>query len=315
MSVMRMLLARGALALAALCAAAALLAQGGRWNARLDVLTHFAPVYLAGAVLAALLALAGSRHGRRASFVLAAVAAVSAGALIAPEFLRTAGPAAQPGAPGEIKVIAFNVWRGNPDTARVVDWLDAQHADVIMLEEVSFRLRDMMRARGWVTAGDLSSIMIFTRQTYILMDRPPVPRTVQLTFVNATYASANGPMELVVTHSEWPVSPAHATQAAALRSVLRALPRRRMILAGDFNSTPWSFRRRRDDVALGLIRRDRALATWPARPIGGLRLPFPILPLDHLYAGPGWATTSVARGPALGSDHYPLIVTLAPVGP
>ena len=40
---------------------------------------------------------------------------------------------------------------------------------------------------------------------------------------------------------------------------------------------------------------------------------FPLLPIDHLYAGPGWATVSVRRGPPLGSDHYPLVVTLAPV--
>ncbi len=32
-----------------------------------------------------------------------------------------------------------------------------------------------------------------------------------------------------------------------------------------------------------------------------------------LRAGPGWATVKVERGPWLGSDHYPLIVTLAPV--
>jgi endonuclease/exonuclease/phosphatase (EEP) superfamily protein YafD len=87
-----------------------------------------------------------------------------------------------------------------------------------------------------------------------------------------------------------------------------------MVLGGDFNSTPWSFQRRRDDQALGLIRRDRALWSWPTGE-GQPRLPapFPFLPLDHIYAGPGWATTSVRRGPRLGSDHYPIIVTLAPV--
>ena len=36
-----------------LCACAALLAHGGRFSARLDVLTHFAPFWLAGAALVA----------------------------------------------------------------------------------------------------------------------------------------------------------------------------------------------------------------------------------------------------------------------
>ena len=43
--------------------------------------------------------------------------------------------------------------------------------------------------------------------------------------------------------------------------------------------------------------------------------PLPVLPIDHVYAGPGWATVSVERGPSIGSDHYPLVVILAPVAP
>jgi endonuclease/exonuclease/phosphatase (EEP) superfamily protein YafD len=118
----------------------------------------------------------------------------------------------------------------------------------------------------------------------------------------------------VVTHFNWPTSRAHRAQSRALPVVLAQLRRDRMVLGGDFNSTPWSFTRRRDDRAFGVIRRDRALWTWPTGQ-GAWRVPapFPFMPLDHIYAGRGWATTSVRRGPRLGSDHYPLIVTLAPV--
>ena len=74
-----------------------------------------------------------------------------------------------------------------------------------------------------------------------------------------------------------------------------------------------------ENVLMGgyLIRRDRALFTWPAQQDSRLRWLglFPILPIDHVYAGPGWATVKVERGPRLGSDHYPVIVTLAPVAP
>jgi endonuclease/exonuclease/phosphatase (EEP) superfamily protein YafD len=47
------------------------------------------------------------------------------------------------------------------------------------------------------------------------------------------------------------------------------------------------------------------LFSWPAT-----RSPIPILPIDHLYAGPAWRTVNVERGPHLGSDHYPLVATL-----
>jgi len=99
-----------------------------------------------------------------------------------------------------------------------------------------------------------------------------------------------------------------------LRKLVADLPRERMILTGDFNSAPWSHMLRQTDAALGLTRRDRGLATFPADR-RGFPWPVPVLPIDHVYAGPGWATVSVTRGPRLGSDHYPLVVILAPVSP
>jgi endonuclease/exonuclease/phosphatase (EEP) superfamily protein YafD len=87
-----------------------------------------------------------------------------------------------------------------------------------------------------------------------------------------------------------------------------------MILTGDLNTTPWSFGLQRLDRTLGLVRRDRALSTYPAQ-LFGRPWPLPFLAIDHVYAGPGWATVKVERGPWLGSDHYPVIVTLAPVSP
>ncbi|HQR90495.1 MAG TPA: endonuclease, partial [Caulobacter sp.] len=38
--------------------------------------------------------------------------------------------------------------------------------------------------------------------------------------------------------------------------------------------------------------------------------PAPFLPIDHVYAGGAWKTVSVVRGPALGSDHRPIVVKL-----
>ena len=61
----------------------------------------------------------------------------------------------------------------------------------------------------------------------------------------------------------------------------------------------------------GLERRTKALFSWPA--YLGAKVPFPFLPIDHVYAGKAWRTVSVKRGPRLGSDHYPVFVTLARV--
>ena len=101
-------------------------------------------------------------------------------------------------------------------------------------------------------------------------------------------------------------------QTALLASRLAAFDRRSLIVAGDFNSTPWSFSLRRQDALFALERRTRALFTFPVRTYSRYRLhaPFPLFPIDQIYAGSDWKTVSVTRGPRLGSDHLPTIAIL-----
>ena len=317
MPFVRTLLGILGLALGGTCAALALLAQGGRFSVRLDVLTHFAPLYLAGAAVGGVLALAGVGTLRRAGQVAALAGALAASALMAPEFLRDTGPTAPPGSPGEIKVIQINAWWDNPHPERIAAWLKAENPDIVLMEEVRPAVRKLVVAQtGLEVVGIRTTAHIYSRLPYLGMHRPPLPEAV-LTFVNGSYSAGGQPLEVVVARTFWPTSRQSARQDPYFRQVVSMLPRERMVLGGDLNSTPWSFQRQRDDRLLGLTRRDRAVATWPTGRSGlwPWPAPFPLLPIDHIYAGPGWATTSVRRGPRLGSDHYPLVVTLAPVAP
>jgi endonuclease/exonuclease/phosphatase (EEP) superfamily protein YafD len=156
----------------------------------------------------------------------------------------------------------------------------------------------------------------------ILSRRPPASARLVwhsghqvMTLTQATFRDGRGPYSVVAVH--WPRPTRPAFQHQQLRWLALALavePRARTILVGDFNTTPWSPRWRAWERASGLIRRDRALFSWPAGHAFGVRRlpPVPLLPIDHVYAGAGWATVSVRRGPELGSDHYPLVMTLAP---
>jgi endonuclease/exonuclease/phosphatase (EEP) superfamily protein YafD len=274
----------------------------------LDVLAHLAPLYL---ILGAIVAVWFLVAGRGPGLAFAVLAMIAAATLMAPEFRRPIGSTPAPDV-HRIKVIQLNALRTNAGVGQIVDWLMAEDPDVVILVEARPDLRDRLRARtGWAVAGAASDLMIFTPQRYLNMDRPRPPPELTNHFVNATYDGPGGPFEVVAIRHGWPTSPDITSQRQGLEWVTQRLPRNRMILAGDFNAAPWSAGLRRMDRTLGLIRRDRAVATWPAQ-AAGRPWPLPFLPIDHVYAGPGWATVSVTRGPWLGSDHYPLVVELTP---
>ena len=118
---------------------------------------------------------------------------------------------------------------------------------------------------------------------------------------------------VVGAYALWP-APAgrQQIQTAFLASRLQAFNRDNLILAGDFNSTPWSFSLRRQDALFGLTRRSHALFSWSVQPYSRYKFwtPVPLMPIDHVYAGAAWKTVSVTTGPKLGSDHLPIIAVL-----
>jgi endonuclease/exonuclease/phosphatase (EEP) superfamily protein YafD len=135
----------------------------------------------------------------------------------------------------------------------------------------------------------------------------------------ATFGNGEAAFSVAATHYQWPEPiGSQGRQARLFAEMFDRLDRDALIVAGDFNLTPWSFTLRRQDVRFGLIRRSRAVATWPVGKIEhwALNFPFPFLPIDHIYAGHAWKTVSIARGPRLGSDHFPLVAVLTrDVGP
>ncbi len=321
LAVLAELVRAGALLLAAACAFLTLAAQGGRFSDRLDAITHVTPILLTGAVLAVLAWLTAGRRGA-ATPVMAAVAAVASLALMAPELLARQQRTSAPAAEGSVKIVQFNVWGRNRDADATARWLSAQKADVIVLEEAFARSGGVVRAIRADYPYASTCDDPYPCSTVILSKRRPIaegglegPHRARLKGAWATYRTADGPFTVVGVHYTWPW-PAGPQQQQTLRlaKAIEPFPKDRLIVAGDFNSTPWSFSLARQDAQFGLERRTRALFSWPAGIFSrlGLALPFPVLPIDHIYAGRGWATASVSRGPKLGSDHYPVVVELTP---
>lgn len=304
------------LALALVCLFGALGGQLGQISLEWDVLTHFAPIWL---VCASLVGAAGfllTGGVRLAVVSISAIAVLSAVCLIAPELGRSTGPRGTDG-PQAITLIQLNIWRSG-EIDQTVEWLAGQRADVIVLQETYPAFREaLLRRTGWHAICSRCETMIVSPHAPISegpgqqADWSPGP------LARAQFAHPAGPYTVIGIHHSWPTEiDTHQAQQAQLVEAAAVGEPARTIVSGDFNSTPWSFSHRQWDEVIGLIRRDKAVSTWPART--SRRAPWagvPFLPIDHVYAGEGWATVSVRRGPRLGSDHYPLIVRLSPVKP
>lgn len=302
---------------AGLSAFASIAAQRGRVSLQWDVLAHFAPLWLLGSAICAATALA-FRGWRRWSLAgLGLVGLIAGGLLVAPEYFRDTGPHATAAAPGQLKLVQFNVWHRNPDPAQALDWLEREDPDIIFVEENTPRFAKAAAARGrWSVACQRCEVMILSKRPALETGYAKHKRKPAAPLSWAVFDDAHGRFEVIGVHNAWPTDPDQPIQERRLAQAIAARDHQRLIVVGDFNSTPWSFQRRRWDREFGLVRRDRALPTWPAQTYKGLPwLGLPFLAIDHVYAGPDWATVSVRRGPRLSSDHYPVVVTLAPVTP
>jgi endonuclease/exonuclease/phosphatase (EEP) superfamily protein YafD len=312
------LLVRGtALMLGLVGAGMATACLGGVFSDRLDAFTHAMPLWLAMGVGAVVLGGFFARDSERWVMVgLGAATLVACGALMGPELWAAYKFKPSTEAPSDLKIIQFNVWHENRSPKKSLDWLLAQDADVVVLEEGggdALPVVKALRAEYPFASCDKASrceTWIFSRKKMVVRGGMPSEMP-YLSGSWATLADPKGPFTVVGVHYTWPI-PAGPQQAQGrkLAGALEQFDRKSLILTGDFNSTPWSFTLKRQDKALGLRRWTLAMPSWPAGKFSRVApAPAPFLPIDHVYAGDQWHAVKVERGPALGSDHRPMVVT------
>ncbi|HWT51065.1 MAG TPA: endonuclease/exonuclease/phosphatase family protein, partial [Caulobacter sp.] len=216
----------------------------------------------------------------------------------------------------DLKVIQFNVWHENRSPEKSLAWILAQDADVVVVEEgggTSWQIIKALRATYSFASCEKNwncETWIFSRKKMIARGGIPMDGP-YLSAAWATFADPRGPFTVAGVHYTWPI-PAGPQQAQGrkLAKLISSFGTKSTILTGDFNSTPWSFTLKRQDKALGLRRWTRALPSWPAGKFSRVMVaPAPFLPIDHVYAGSEWHAVKVERGPVLGSDHRPVVVT------
>jgi endonuclease/exonuclease/phosphatase family metal-dependent hydrolase len=235
-----------------------------------------------------------------------------------------------------LRVMSYNIRNargidGRVDLERIADVIAAFEPDVVALQEV-----DVGRARsgGVDQAAVLGERLGLTSSFAPCIERgcerygiatltrwvPVSIRQLSLPAVVQRKNRDSEPRCALLTRLYWPATESElavvnthlsikanerAWQVAAL---LAGLDADEVVIAGDFNCTPWSapFRALTGALTGALRPATRRARTWPAR--------LPIIPLDHiLYRGPlhvvhaGVWTHGAARR---ASDHLPVVAEL-----
>lgn len=225
-------------------------------------------------------------------------------------------PRATASANGTLTVVSFNAHYANEDAARLAGYLAAGNPDLVGIVELAPGMTKGLEAKlaalphRVLLPGTVEGLGLFSRYPVELLhqrsgaDAPDAWPAI-IVRVHAT----GGPVTVALMHPPPPLrelAPEHAAQMADFGRRLAAIPGP-VIALGDLNATPWSasYRRFRREAGLeagypGAL----GPASWPTV------APVALLPVDHVLAR-GFEVVSGARGPDLGSDHYPVLARLA----
>ena len=237
----------------------------------------------------------------------AALALLHTGLLVLP-WARGADTA--PRAPATLRLVTFDIGTANERFDDIADFILASGADIVLLQEVSCSANDRLiphlksaYANAYVSADGCSGQALLSKRPWVeggqVITSTSKPLLVWARFQWDTFSFA-----LTGVRFAAPLAPNE--QAANLEGLRRhlALHGRNQILAGSFNLTPFAWKFAQLDNA-GLGHHATYLTTWPAA------WPLPLFLMDNVLSTDGIASTRIATGPALGSDHRPLIADIA----
>jgi endonuclease/exonuclease/phosphatase (EEP) superfamily protein YafD len=288
------------------CSALGLL--GGWWWV-LDLFSHFR---LQAMVAFALLGVWFLVFSQRRLAIAAWLALVAAAIPVVPYWMPVKLTGDGPG----LALLSYNVLTSNPNKAGVVELIRESGADVVALYEVD---------EAWVAALEELADVYPVRRYDARQDNfgNALLSKVKLEEVEVIRSSDAGLPSFVVSIAEpglscrlictHPVPPMGAElarmrdgQLREIAGLVRGQKRGDMVVAGDFNATPWSAEMTQFREA-GL--RDARLG-YGLSPTWMRKLPWFAIPIDHVLVGPEIEVTEARVLATTGSDHNPVFIRM-----
>jgi endonuclease/exonuclease/phosphatase (EEP) superfamily protein YafD len=286
----------------------------GRWVWWLDVVANFRAQFV---ILLALLGLIiVLSRWRKTGYAILAVAALNL-FVVLPLFIGSPADAVAGADP--LRVMSFNLLSTNESYSEVIEYIETVDPDLILLHEAS---------RPWEVAmesADLGYEIVRPRSDDLIFGTLVLVRGEGVEAISYGFAAASArAVEVNFTPPEWP-TPVSVLGTHPLAPTDRERAQLRdaqlgfagewasgqtgaFLVVGDFNSTPWSWPFRRLIDSGGLESSQNGFGLQPSFSAeSNLLLRVPI---DHLVHSPALQATERELGPALGSDHFPLLVDL-----
>ena len=194
-----------------------------------------------------------------------------------------------------------------------IDYILAQHPDIVVVADRSAPDHDRLAAlAATYPAAQASSMakgpVVLVRPGMALKVRSDATIESPFDLVQARIAFEDTDLDLIVVHLSRPFplgDPTRSgTEIARLVEILQRVGPDHMILAGDFNRTPWmsEMAHLRKELKLAQV---SAPGTWPSWSVPLLRLP-----IDQILVGPALQLQAIDAGADVGSDHLPLIAEI-----
>lgn len=253
---------------------------------------------------------------------------------------KPAGPLAAGDQP--LKIISINIEHLFLGDEVLQDFLKQENPDIIVLQEVLWRLQERRWERlglpvggigengfpDHLKVGDLGGLVVYSRfpvikaeEQVIRGELPPganVYYNADRELLSLTLDTGKGPLHLVVIHPDSPRTKArwlnkrrYFDEVDAVIDRLQAENGDNILAIGDWNSAPWS--KRFQDTLTRNDLKTAYPAGWPqtTRFFFDYRLHWILgAPVDQFAVSRDIQVVNVALGPDIGSDHLPLIVEL-----
>jgi endonuclease/exonuclease/phosphatase (EEP) superfamily protein YafD len=229
--------------------------------------------------------------------------------------LQGAAPAAASGSERFLRVATFNLLYRNDRIDGAAEFLTEANADVVVLQEATrphlLELRERLKAVYPYGVGEFGLVILSKHPIKAdgRVDRPGYPEWIRLLARWVEIEVKGTPIEVVGAHVARPFYPALQHQDIATLTQFMENRKLPLVVAGDFNMTPWTDQLQRFTQATRLGRYNTFIFSWPMR---WRKYGFvPLFAIYHVFASKAFAKIGAWGGPRLGSDHRAVIADIA----